>query len=252
MQRAVFFDIGDTLGSVRIVGDGIEIDAYPGVVPALRALHDGGVRLGILSNRGSIPAATVRAALDRIGALESLDPDLIVFGRKDSAAIFGQAAELVTAPRTVVFVGENAAERAFARSAGLGSCTSPLLAPHLVLGLGPAPRYVRITVPPSLSPPAGPQQDAWRAVLRELLAVPLLDGPPHDPPTVYAITDDAGADRLDARGFWVDRLGAAGDPDATELVLLAPPPDDDALPAVPNGHVLASTGEGRYVAEALV
>lgn len=246
MQRAAFFDIGDTLGSVRIAGDGIAIDAFPGVVPALRALHDDGVRLGILSHRGSIPAAAVRSALDLIGVLALLDPDLIVFGRKDSATIFGQAADLVAAPRTVTFVGENAAERAFAREAGLGTCTSPLLTPHLLLGQGTAPRYVRITVPASMSP--GPQPDSWRTVLRELLTVPLLDGPVADPPIVYAITDDAGAAQLDGHGFWVDRLGAAGEPDASELVLLSSAPAGDAPHEVPAGRVLASTAEGRYVA----
>ncbi len=94
----------------------------------------------------------------------------------------------------------------------------------------------------------GPQPDSWRTVLRELLTVPLLDGPVADPPIVYAITDDAGAAQLDGHGFWVDRLGAAGEPDASELVLLSSAPAGDAPHEVPAGRVLASTAEGRYVA----
>ena len=62
MTTAAFFDIGDTLGAVRVrpSGDGIdEIAVYPGVRDALAELRAGGVALGIISDRGAIPAADV-------------------------------------------------------------------------------------------------------------------------------------------------------------------------------------------------
>ena len=52
MTTAAFFDIGDTLGAVRVrpSGDGIdEIAVYPGVRDALAELRAGGVALGIIS-----------------------------------------------------------------------------------------------------------------------------------------------------------------------------------------------------------
>jgi FMN phosphatase YigB (HAD superfamily) len=51
----VFFDIGDTLGAVRLnaTHDRIEeIKVFPGVAQALRELEQRGARLGIISNRG--------------------------------------------------------------------------------------------------------------------------------------------------------------------------------------------------------
>ncbi len=54
----VFFDIGDTLGTVRrnAAGDRMErIRVLPGVTEALRALSQRGARLGIISNRGTVP-----------------------------------------------------------------------------------------------------------------------------------------------------------------------------------------------------
>ena len=79
--------------------------------------------------------------------------------------------------------------------------------------------------------------------------------------TVYAITTPAAAARLDDLGFWVDRLGAEGEPLTTDLYLLR---DDrqlgsgfltldgnatelfDAGPAA--RAVLASSDEGLLVA----
>jgi hypothetical protein len=115
-------------------------------------------------------------------------------------------------------------------------------------------RYVRITVPQAH---AG---EDWRADLRELPLLPVhVTG--EAATTVYAITTPAAAARLDDLGFWVDRLGAEGEPLTTDLYLLR---DDrqlgsgflnldgnstDFFAATPaSAGVLASTVEGLFVA----
>jgi bacterial leucyl aminopeptidase len=121
----IFFDIGDTLGTVRLnaAGDRIErIRVLPGVTEVLRALSQRGARLGIISNRGTIPEANVNQALDEAGLLSFFTPDLIFYGPKDSTAIFLRAAEAAghkDDPQHCLFVGENQSEREFAAAAGL-------------------------------------------------------------------------------------------------------------------------------------
>lgn len=144
----VFFDIGDTLASVRIDRTGTAIEdmvVLPGVVDALERFRDSGVAQGTLSNPGLMPTAAVDAALDDCGLASFLDPRLRVWGRKDSAAIFHravQAAGAVTrvAPSQVVFVGEDTTERSVARSVGLRVSPSPGLAVRALLGSRPLQR----------------------------------------------------------------------------------------------------------------
>jgi hypothetical protein len=251
MTTAAFFDIGDTLGAVRVrpSGDGIEeIAVYPGVRDALAELRAGGVALGIISHRGAIPAADVAAALDRAGVLEFFDPALIVYGRKDSALIFESAAARVSdGPRRLLFVGEDAQERAFAQAAGFAVCPHPRLAPRMLLGPGLPLRFLRIRVP---------DVPDWRARLRALPVVPLHVAAGAAVPELYAVADSATALQLDDAGFWVDRLGADDAPATSELFLLrADGLTEDAGAAVAFAadgdtarSVLASTAEGLVVA----
>ena len=121
----VFFDIGDTLGTVRrnAAGDRIErIRVLPGVTEVLRALRQRGARLGIISNRGKVPEANVNQALAEAGLFPFFTPELIFYGPKNSTAIFLRAVEAAghTAdPQRCLFVGENQSERQFAATAGL-------------------------------------------------------------------------------------------------------------------------------------
>ena len=251
MTTAAFFDIGDTLGAVRVrpSGDGIEeIAVYPGVRDALAELRAGGVALGIISNRGAIPAADMAAALERAEVLEFFDPALIVYGRKDSALIFESAtARVPDGPRRLLFVGEDAQERAFAQAAGFAVGPHPRLAPRMLLGPGLPLRFLRIRVPDV--------QD-WRARLRALPVVPLHVAAGTAVPELYAVADSATALQLDDAGFWVDRLGADDAPATSELFLLrADGLTDDAGAAVAFAadgdtarSVLASSSEGLVVA----
>jgi len=134
VSRAVaFFDIGNTLASVRISAAGNRIEemlVFPEVPPILEALRQEGVRLGILSDRGPIPEENVNEALERVGLLAYFDRNLILYGPKDSSRLFEQARNHVThsvpeetgvkendKQATLLFVGEDAAERAWALAA---------------------------------------------------------------------------------------------------------------------------------------
>jgi hypothetical protein len=251
-----FFDIGNTLAAVALSPSGDRIDrlaVYPYVPGVLTDLRERGARLGIISNRGDIPAEEVNQALQTAGLRDFFEPELVVYGVKDSPRIFEQAAAQADTPESVLFVGEDAAERAHAVQAGF------LVAPHPQLALSvlqdhASLRYVRITVPPVH---AGTD---WRAELQGLSLLPLhVTGDAGA--TIYAITTSAAAARLDDLGFWVDRLGTEGEPLTSDLYLLR---DDrqlgsgfltfggnstDFFEAAPDAQsILTSTEDGLVVA----
>jgi phosphoglycolate phosphatase-like HAD superfamily hydrolase len=129
---AVFFDIGDTLAAVTVSPGGNSITrlaVHPQVPHLLGTLRDRGARIGIISNRGSIPAADVDEALRDAGLMDFLDPRLIVYGPKDTTLVFEQAAALAGDRTRRVYVGEDAAERTQAARAGY------LVTPHPELAL---------------------------------------------------------------------------------------------------------------------
>lgn len=262
-----FFDIGGTLASVRVSagGDGIEeLLPYPDIPATLAELRDAGVRLGILSAPGPIPAQEVDAALGRAGLLPFFEDALRLYGPKDTPRLFEQAAAAVRGlagqagedPPTLLFVGEDAAERVQARSAGFLVAPHPRLAlPVLCQG---RLQYLRLGIPPAV---AGTD---WRASLRPLPLVPLhlsalpMGGEPFL--ALYAVADTSTASMLDDLGFWVDRLGAEDEPSTTDLYLLrddrqtesgflAPAGNSRAFFGAPQAarRVLASTHEGLLV-----
>lgn len=260
-HAAAFFDIGDTLASVRVNPAGTAIEEMvplPGALDALAELHTAGVRLGVLSHRGSIPAAEVDAALAKAGFGRFLDPALVIYGRKDSVRVFEQAAlaartSAPTAPSRLLFVGEDSLERWYARAADFLTCPHVTLAPRVLL-VGSPLRYLRLRVPPGAA-------GDWRALLRgrPVVALHVVGG--EAAPQVYAVADAATALDLDDLGFWVDRLGGDDEPQTTDLYLLRD--DGRAEGAFGQGsgsaaalfagereprRVLASTGEGLLVA----
>ena len=132
LGAVVFFDVGDTLATVAVspAGDSISrLDVHPQVPSILRGLRERGVRIGIISDRGSIPAADVDQALGDSGLMELIDPHLVVYGPKHATATFEKAAALVEGSLPRVYVGEDAAERTQATRAGF------LVAPHPELAL---------------------------------------------------------------------------------------------------------------------
>jgi bacterial leucyl aminopeptidase len=132
-DAVAFYDIGNTLATVSLSpsGDGIELAVFPEVPPALAALRDRGVKLGVISDRGNIPADEVNRALVTAGLWELLTPELVVYGKKDSPRVFELAAHRAGAPAPglrLLFVGEDAGERAQAQLAGFLVAERPGLA----------------------------------------------------------------------------------------------------------------------------
>lgn len=126
---AVFFDIGNTLGSVIRDPSGrtIErIDVLDGVLESLNELRRRGLRLGIISDRGTIEEREVLRAMREAGLLDFFEARIILFGPKQSADIFRRAARLASlAPRRCLFVGEDEPERRFASEAGMKTAADP-------------------------------------------------------------------------------------------------------------------------------
>ncbi|HEV7450816.1 MAG TPA: hypothetical protein VGO16_05400 [Pseudonocardiaceae bacterium] len=153
-----FFDIGNTLASVTISSSGDRVEkltVYPYVPGVLGELRDRGARLGVISNRGPLPAEDVNQALEAAGLWNFFEPELVIYGPKDSPRIFEQAAAHAGVPDHLLFVGEDPGERAQALLAGF------LVAPHPQLALPVleqhAPlRYVRITMSASRFPGSMP------------------------------------------------------------------------------------------------
>lgn len=130
-EAVAFFDIGDTLATVTISigGDRIaSLSVFPNAPAVLTELRKLGVRLGIISNRGPIPADEVDRALRQAGLWDFFESDLVVYGPKNSPRIFTLAAARAGAPDLVLFVGENAAERGQAVLAGFQVAATPELA----------------------------------------------------------------------------------------------------------------------------
>ena len=80
---AMFFDIGDTMASVTLAPDGriARLAVYPYVLEVLEALRGRGARLGIICDRGSIPAEEVDEALAEAGLQPFFEPELVIYGR---------------------------------------------------------------------------------------------------------------------------------------------------------------------------
>jgi hypothetical protein len=248
-DAVAFFDIGNTLASVRVSAAGDDIAAmnvFLDVPPALEGLRREGVRLGILSNSGTIPEPRVNEALARAGLLPFFERDFILYGPKDTPRLFEQAAARVrqsgVALPTLLFVGEDSSERAQAQAAGFLVAPHPRLALAALQRRGPL-RFLRVRFPPSAA--AGD----WRAALRELPLVPLhLSSEPSGERRVegvYAVADATTASRLDDLGFWVDRLGAEDEPLAADLYLLRDDRQSNSGFLVPEGNSLDFFGGGQ-------
>lgn len=129
--EVAFFDIGDTLATVSRSGPGdptVRLTVLPDVPAVLAALRQRGVRLGIISDPGPIPAADVNQALVAAGLWDFFTPHLVIYGKKNSSRIFvlaAQEARSSGAVRCLLFVGEDPRERGFAQEAGFLATADP-------------------------------------------------------------------------------------------------------------------------------
>jgi len=219
---AAFFDIGDTLASVSINTTGsIDLFILPGAREALEALKIDGVRIGVISDPGTLDTARMETALGQAGIYSFLDKDLIVFGPKKDPFIFRAAATRAKlSAEECIFTGESPRERALALDAGFlrvsphPSLTRPALQ-------GTALVYAAIT--PRSAEEFGNilSTDAMRDV------VPLrISGAP--PQTIYVICTLCSLDMLHAHGVQVRSLGERDQPLRSDLYLVR---DDRPKPA---------------------
>jgi bacterial leucyl aminopeptidase len=217
--HTAFFDIGNTLGSVRLSPRPPHrlkrLDLYPQVSDVLQELRRNGVRLGIVSNIGQETAEDVRRVLEEGQIYDLFEPSLLIYGEKDSPEIFRRAAEQTgnaATPERCVYVGEDREERSYALEAGFRVAPHPRLALQVLNGQHL--RYVRVTVPPEHR-----GSDEWRGSIRRVSAVPIyVTG--ESGTTVYAIATSPAASRLDDLGFEVVRLGSEDLPLSTEVYFL--------------------------------
>jgi hypothetical protein len=266
-QRIEFCDIPNDLASVRISAKGDKIEelvAYPGVVARLESKRRKGIRLGIRADPGRIRPEHVLDRLERAGLLGYFDLRLIFLEPKNIPAPFEIAFEKTFAamsedgnPPQMLFVSADASERVRALSAGM------LASPHWRVadavhgeGEGPSLRFLRIRIPPELA------RADWRGLLSRLPVAPLhvsIGGLEAASPAVYMVAGGDTAAVLDEYGFWVDRLGSEGEPQRSDLYLLADHRRQSLggrkghitsffARAQEVGNVLASTNEGLFVA----
>ena len=198
----VYFDLGDTLGTPVLSPPPIHLigfEVFDVAMPVLGELRDSGLRLGVISNTGDDDGAAVDAVLGAAGIRDCFAAELRIYSRdvglrKDSPAIFRLAAARagVTAGECV-FVGENAAERGFARQAGMAAAPHPLLARDVAAGL--PVRRIRFTATVA----------GWPALVTPLRVVPLtVSG---DPAVVAAMAPDSALPGLAELGFAPEVLG---------------------------------------------
>ncbi|BAY09920.1 M20/M25/M40 family metallo-hydrolase [Calothrix sp. NIES-2098] len=257
-QPAIFFDIGATLGSPRISPFPYRLeglDVYPYVPEILQQLRDRNLRLGIISNIGDDTPENVKRVLQTSQIYDFFDPNLLIYGAKDSSEIFERAARQAgnaNEPQQCLFVGEDSQERSYAIEAGWRVAPHPCLILEVLNGSHL--RYIRIAVSSEQN------EQAWRPVLRMLPVVPLyVTGSQGN--KVYAIASTGVAARLDDLGFEVDRLGVEDQPLASELYLLRDDRQTRTGFLAAEGHsshfftqeeqsqwVLSSSTEGLYVA----
>jgi hypothetical protein len=205
---------------------------------------------------GQEPEENVRRVLEAAGLYDFFEPNLLVYGAKNSPEIFRYAAEQAgpsARPEGCLFVGEDRDERGYALEAGFRVAPHPRLALE-VLGGSPL-RYVRVIVPKEHR-----GSDGWREAILSLPMVPIhVTG--ENGTTVYAIATSDAASRLDDLGFEVLRLGSEDLPLATEVYFLRDDRQTRTGFLAPEGEsvsffgadeesrwVLASSEGGLYVA----
>lgn len=226
------------------------IQCFPFVPGVLADLHAKRLRLGVISNTGSERAPDINAVLEPTGLLAQLDPALLVYSAdegvtKASPEIFERAAARVGQPAgRCLFVGESAAERAVAASAGWNVCPHPLLVGEVLAGQ--QLQFVRLTVS------AGHIASPWQEQLRMRAFAPQHFAGPGGT-VVYGLTSRRVALELIAMQFGVELLGPPDLPQAADLFLLR---DDLArhtgflAPAGDVTSVFASTGAAHLVLSA--
>jgi HAD superfamily hydrolase (TIGR01549 family) len=129
--EAVFFDLGDTLGTATLQGSPLKLvrfDVSADALAVLKKVKAKGLKMGIISNTGLEDGTAINKVLAPTGLLDYFDPALIVYSgdvfvAKPNPEIFKIAAEragLKDKPQQCLFVGDSQTERASAKSSAVG------------------------------------------------------------------------------------------------------------------------------------
>jgi leucyl aminopeptidase len=140
---AVFFDLGDTLGTPVISAPPVHLSGFNvfSFAPVLlQLLRDRGLRLGIISNTGPDGHDRVNPVLEQAGLLGFFEPELCIYSKdvghtKAETAIFAIAVDragLSQEPQRCLFVGEDQSERNVARTAGMRVSPDPQAVPAML------------------------------------------------------------------------------------------------------------------------
>lgn len=103
----------------------------------LQELRRSGVRLGIVSNIGQETEENVRRVLEEGQIYNLFEPNLLIYGEKNSPEIFRRAAEAAgnsATPERCLYVGEDRDERSYALEAGFRVAPHPHLALQMLNG----------------------------------------------------------------------------------------------------------------------
>jgi leucyl aminopeptidase len=241
-----FFDIGDTLATPIFTPDDhlTGFNVFPEARTSLEALKARNVRMGIISNAGDELPERVNALLDQCGLLQFFDPEIIVYGKKDSRAIFVTgAAKAGVTPDQCVFVGENSNERAFALAAGfLRVSPHPSLTLDVIDGVALVYARVKLTTDAQIS--------KWSEIRPPLTVVPLQVTGGR---SIVTIATTKAIAALRSELFEVEVPGVEGAPQETDLYLVhddRETPPGFASAAEHSAGFLAEQGESNlYIAD---
>ncbi|MGK7939036.1 MAG: M20/M25/M40 family metallo-hydrolase [Crocosphaera sp.] len=257
-MNVIFFDIGNTLGSPKVLPNGrlSALTIYSYVPDVLRELKSERKKLGVISNIGNDSPENVERILDESGIFNFFDSELLIYGIKNSPEIFRRAATqagLSATPEQCLFVGEDSIERKYGLEASWRVSPHPLLVSEILKGRHL--RYIAIIVS------AQQCERDWPDALESLPIVPIHIGSDDRGMKVYAIASTVTILNLDDLGFEVERLGEVDSPLSSDLYLLR---DDRQVRTgflVPEGQsadlfsneeestwVISSSHEGLYVA----
>lgn len=131
--RVAFFDIGDTLGHAEGEGRALQLHPFATTVSLLESFGAAlGLRLGIITNSGSLGPADISGLLERAGLKSFFEPGLIVTSaevgaKKPEAKIYDTAAERAGVPLgQCLYIGDAASEVEGAQRAGMGGLLKPV------------------------------------------------------------------------------------------------------------------------------
>jgi len=131
--KAVFFDIGGTLGVVSVDSHGFKLEPFPSSPALLQCAGQVlGLRVGIITNiPPEMTSDGVRRLLDAAGLLPLLDDAAIITSRDADASkpdpkIYRLAAQRIGLPiGQCLYVGEDSKEVAGAQAAGMAGMVKP-------------------------------------------------------------------------------------------------------------------------------